>query len=174
MEKRQTKPKPKRNHMKSIKSRVLISAIVLSITAGVVFAASIHFKNSQPVTSTNNGSALTATVCGALTGLGYGDVTITVTATAKPTTLCSNKGSNPAPGQNPADATVSGTQAFPANQIKNGNLSFCVTTQPPAQPTWDQAGCANSNWTGQITDMNFTSFTVSVVQGGKLVLQQTF
>jgi len=158
--------------MKRITTYVLLPAILLGITAGVASATNVHFKNSPPVRGTDNG--ITLTVCGALTGLGYGDVTITVTATAKPTTICSNKGSNPAPGQNPADATVSGTQAFPANQIKNGNLSFCCTTQPPAQPTWDQAGCANSNWTGQITDMNFTSFTISVVQGGKLVLKQGF
>src|SRR5437773_3128053 len=74
------KPKLKRNHMKRIKTHVLIAAIVLGITTGVVFAASVHFKNSPKVTATDNG--ITLTTCAALTGLGNGDVTIAVTATA--------------------------------------------------------------------------------------------
>ena len=43
---------------------VLISAIVLGIAAGVVFAASVHFKKSPALTATNNGPALTLTVSG--------------------------------------------------------------------------------------------------------------
>ena len=158
--------------MKHIRTHILISAIVLSIAAGVVFAASVHFKNSQPVTATDEG--VTLQVCGALAGLGYGDVDIQVTATAKPTTTCTNQGGNQAPGQNPGNATVSGSQHFLANQIKNGNLSFCVTTDAPTQPDWKAGGCASSNWTAQITDMTFTSYTINVFHGSNLVLTQTF
>jgi hypothetical protein len=160
--------------MKRITKHVLISAMALSITAGVAFAASVHFKNSQPVTATNNGSALTLTVCAGLTGLGNGDVTIQVDATATPTATCTNKGGTQAPGQNPAEVDVSGVTIIPASQIKNGNVSFCVTTVAPPQPSWYDAGCANSNWTAQINTLTFTSYTIKVVQGGNTVLTQTF
>jgi hypothetical protein len=49
-----------------------------------------------------------------------------------------------------------------------------VTTAEPRQPTWDEAGAPNANWTAQISDVTFTSVTVTVVQGGEVALKQTF
>ncbi len=153
--------------MTRITKHVLISTIALSITAGVVFAASVHFKNSTPVTATRYNGNLQLQVCGALSGLGNADVDIRVVANANPTATCTNPGNNggnEAPGQNPAQVTVTGTQHFLANQIKNGNLSFCVVTDLPPQPTPAQAGCPNGSWTAQITCMAFTGFTLEVIQ----------
>jgi hypothetical protein len=140
--------------------------------AGPAQADSVHFKNQQAPVFTDLGTTLN--ISGALAGLGNTDVTVTVVATAGSATTCTNQGGNQAPGQNPGDVTIEGAQTIPASKIKNGNVAFNVTTQEPPDPTALEAGCPNPNWDAEITDLDFETATVTVTQGGVVVLQETF
>ena len=147
------------------------SLVLLLGTAA--YAANVHLKppNSTP-NFTDNGLTLTAT--GALAGLGAGDVLVNLSATANATSTCTNPaGQSQPPGQNPAPVSVSGTQAIPASQVKNGNVVFGVTTTAPASPIAGAPDCPNSNWTEAITDLSFTSATITVKQGTPSATQLT-
>jgi len=144
------------------------ATLVLGLSVTTAFAASVHFKQNRRPTLTDNG--LTATVSGALAGLGNEDVTITVTAEGVGSTIITSPGGNAAPGQNKVPFTLVGTQSIPAEEIKNGNVSFSVTTEAPKTPTPKEAGAPNNNWTVTLTDIRFTGFTLTVVQGGQTVL----
>jgi len=155
---------------KKVKS-ILLALFVGAIAAPLIYAASVHFKGGSP-TFSDQGTTLKT--CFSLAGLGNGDVTITVNTTGSATTLCTNQGGNTAPGQNKTPVKPSGSVTIPSTEIKNGNLTACVTTQPPPAPTAVEAGCPNSNWSTSLTDVQFATATITVEQGGRVVLQHSF
>ena len=146
--------------MKRITITLLTLLAVASISTLVVWADNPHYRRGPSVV--DNG--LTATATGSITGLGNGDVIVTLSfPDATGTTICSNKGGNQAPGQNPATPAATSGSAF-IDDPKNGNLSFTVTTAPPTNPTPQAAGCPNGNWTAAFDNITFGSGTLTIQQ----------
>jgi|SRR6266498_2737248 len=150
---------------KNAKWMGLSLAGIAVMTAIAVYAANVHLKGEPSFT--DNGT--TATVCATLAGLGNGDLTVTLVGSGTETVVCTNPAGNFAPG-NPGGVTVGGTTTVPASEIKNGTVHFCVTTTAPVCQSAKDCGCPNDNWTGTVTDVDFTSLTLVVEQGGEVVL----
>jgi hypothetical protein len=145
---------------------VVIAALaMIGFAASPASAASVHLKggrNAEP-SFTDNGLSLHAT--GDLSGLGNGDILISLTAQADVTSTCTTpSGANEAPGQNPAPITVSGSQAIPAGEVKNGTVTFSVSTAAPSAIIAGAPDCPNSGWIEAITDLAFTSAVIRVEQ----------
>jgi hypothetical protein len=107
----------------------------------------------------------------AVSGLGNYDVDISLSAVGQPLSTCTNpSGATQPPGQNPAEVTLSGSQHVNAADIKNGNLSFSLQTGAPDPIVAGAPGCPNKQWTQEITDVTFSSATITVKQNGATVL----
>jgi hypothetical protein len=128
-------------------------------------AANAHLRNNVRPNPAFVDNGLTLTGTAAYTGLGNFDTLQTLDATGNPTSVCTNpSGKQQPPGQNPAEADVSGSTAVPAGDIKNGNVTIATTTNPPTSPIVGAPDCPGTNWTETITDMAFTSATIKLFQ----------
>jgi hypothetical protein len=150
-----------------MKRRIAVVALVFvafALIAQQALAVSPHLKGRNPVAFTDNGLTLTATVSYA--GLGNFDTLQNLAASAQPTGDCVNPGSGEhrPPGHNPAAVQVTGSTAVPAGDIKNGNVTIATTTNAPVTPIPGAPDCPNTNWIENITDMAFTSATVTLFQ----------
>ena len=134
--------------------------------AGIAAAqtSGAHFTKGGTPVCTDIGTQLRCTA--EVAGLGQETVVSTVTAqgTATGLTCTTPSGSNQAPGQNPAvPVTGSGSQTI--NNPKNGRAGVDVTTATPTV-TAKQAGCPNNNWIVTVQDVTFTTYTLTISQGG--------
>jgi hypothetical protein len=143
----------------------LLTLAMASSLLGDAVAGSVHLKGGRRAKPAFTDLGLTLNATGALAGLGNEDVLITLAAMANPTGECCNPGEQcKVPGQNPAPVAVTGGQAIPAGEIKNGTTPFDVTTEPPTSPIPGAPDCPGTSWTENITDMAFTSALITVEQ----------
>lgn len=151
-----------------------IILVVLSVTAlalaGVAGAqtSGAHFTQNGDPLCTDTGTQLNCTA--ELAGLGNETVVAVLNAPNATATnlICQNKGGNQAPGQNPAvPTTATGNQTI--LQPKNGRASIDVSTDTPTISP-KAAGCPNGNWVVIVGDVEFTSYTLTISQGGQLVV----
>jgi hypothetical protein len=163
-------PKQAKERRRPMSKSLRLLAIVTVLVAAAAFVAaasavSPHLKGTKNNPAfTDNILRLTASVSYA--GLGNFDTLQNLSASASPTGECINPGSGEHRplGQNPAEVDVTGSTAVPAGDIKNGNVSISTTTDAPVTPVAGAPDCPNPNWIENITDMAFTSATITLFQ----------
>jgi hypothetical protein len=116
---------------------------------------------------------------GTLTGLGKSDtIRVVLSASGPADVTCTNGGTNDVPGKSSPRVSAVGHQDLSGSNglLKNGKSEFDVETNNPTSVTWDQAGCPNSNWTGQIDFIYWNAATISVIDiaTNALLLEQKY
>jgi hypothetical protein len=141
---------------------VLVAAVAFPAVAS---AQNAHLRNNVRPNPAFVDNGLTLTATAAYAGLGNFSTQQNLVATANATATCTNPaGATQPPGQNPAPVTVAGSTAVPASDIKNGNVTITTTTSGPVSPIPGAPGCPNPQWTETITDLSFTTATITVFQ----------
>lgn len=145
-------------------------AAALVVGSVSLVAQSGHFLsggNNTP-SCTDTGTQVQCT--GKVAGLGGTTFEITVEAQGIATVTCTNPGGNVAPGQD-TSVTVEGTTS-PLPTPRNGQFIFSITSDDPA-PLPPTPTCPNVQWTPTITDVSFTTATLSLFENGNLSDQVT-
>ena len=133
------------------------------------YAASPHFKKGgEPVCTFSGTTSIPVSCTGTLAGLGNTDVGLNLSVSGFALYQCQNGGGQTAPGQNKVlEGPATSNQVIPANQIKNGNLTFTAgpaTLAAAATVDGATAGCPNNNWTGVNPTLTLTSITLVISQ----------
>jgi hypothetical protein len=126
----------------------VMSLVMVAMAIAPVLAqqGNPHFKKGgEPVCRVTTSGSTSSTVCTAsLTGLSNEDLNIDLTVGGSAVYQCQNQGGNTAPGQNRVlVGPVTAPTTIPADQVKNGNVTF--TTNPavltaPSTVTGAEAG----------------------------------
>ena len=149
--------------MKRLLAVGAVTAAVLALPS-VASAQSGHFVGTQ--TCTDIGTQVQCN--GKVAGLGGTTFTITVSAQGTASVTCTNPAGNVAPGQSFSFAAAGSSGPFPTP--RNGQSPFTVTTNAPVAPA---GSCPNSKWTATVTDVTFTTATISLFEDSTLSDQVT-
>src|SRR5215208_1916165 len=137
---------------------LLLSAVAVAALAlpAVASAQSGHFVTggANEPTCTDIGTQVQCS--GKVAGLGGTTFTITVSAQGTASVTCTNPAGNVAPGQSFATTTTGSSGPFATP--RNGSARFTVTSNTPTAPA---GSCPNPKWTATVTDVQFTTATVS-------------
>jgi hypothetical protein len=141
-----------------------ITAAALLAFPAFAAAQSGHFVGTQ----TCNDIGTQVSCSGKVAGLGGTTFTITVTAQGTASVTCTNPAGNVAPGQSFSFAAAGSSGPFATP--RNGQASYTVTTTAPTAPA---GSCPNPKWTATVTDVAFTTATLSLFEDSTLSDQET-
>jgi hypothetical protein len=147
--------------MRKIGIIAVLALMVTALAAVPALAQSGHFLN-RTVACTDIGTQLE---CDAkVAGLGGTTFELVITGSGTGTVECHNPSGNVAPGQNTTVNASGSSGELPTPS--NGSFTFRnETTEAPAdligRPT-----CPNRQWTGVITDVEFTTATLTLLEDG--------
>ena len=146
--------------------QLLCAMVVVALAfPGVASAQSGHFITGGGNAPTCTDLGLQVQCTGKVAGLGGTTFEITIQATGIASVVCINPAGNRAPGQDTA-VNVSGTTG-PLPTPRNGQYVFTITTDSPA-PLPATPTCPNAMWTPVITDVAFTTATLSLFEDNVL------
>ena len=144
--------------MKRILSIIVVGFVLALGFPGSAMAQSGHFVQDQ--TCLDRGLVLECS--GKVAGLGGTTFEIKVSATGTGTVECTNPGGNVAPGQTfETDVTgSSGELSTPRNGQYRYSELFTTAPQAPAD------SCPNDQWSAAVTDVDFTTATIYLLEDG--------
>jgi len=131
---------------------VAVAALALPAVAS---AQSGHFVGTQ--TCSDIGTQVSCN--GKVAGLGGTTFTILVSAQGTASVTCTNPAGNVAPGQSFTTTTTGSSGPFPTP--RNGQSPYTVTTNTPTAPA---GSCPNPKWTATVTDVSFTTATITLLE----------
>lgn len=157
--------------IRHISALAFLLAFVLAVPSAM--AAKVHFVEEPTVTVDLDN--YTVDVTGKIAGLGNKDVVITVEVEGTAEIWVYNPSSKLPPGKNRVPFYDVG-ETIVRPDAKNGNVVFDLTVDfsDIIDDTLAQTILPNPKWTAEVQNVDVTSVTVTVEQGGKVVLTRTF
>jgi hypothetical protein len=137
----------------------VLSLLVTAFAAVPVLAQAGHFVGTQ--TCRDIGTQVQCS--GKVAGLGGTTFTILVSAQGTASVTCTNPAGNVAPGQSFTTTTTGQSGPFPTP--RNGQAPYTVSTTAPTAPA---GSCPNPKWTATVTDVQFTTATLTLLEDGNV------